>query len=56
MTNSQKRNCDECPFGTTDICELSGDRANKRNCIPSIRYPKSLKQWVSEHPEEPISL
>lgn len=49
------RDCRECIFGETGICKLSGDIANKRRCIPSKRFPKSLKQWLVENPEEVIS-
>jgi hypothetical protein len=35
MTYSDKRDCKDCEFGSEEICELSGDRTNKRNCIPS---------------------
>jgi len=55
MPNTQKRNCSNCPFGTTEICELSGDKANKRGCIPSLRFPKALEEWVTTNPENPHS-
>jgi hypothetical protein len=52
MTHADKRSCNECIFNEGEVCELSGDIANKRKCSPELRFPKALKQWIKENPEK----
>lgn len=52
MLHIEKRRCEECLFNEGEVCKLSGDKTGKRRCSPELRFPKALKQWIIENPEE----